>query len=80
MRVKNITVGNKYILLSTHASHKGCAEGMFKKFKYETITALKKLNNYKARNDVYIQGFDTEKNTIINFWCSAFDLDEIGGR
>jgi hypothetical protein len=77
MKVKDIELGVSYKLNSRIASTVGCASKAFSLFMNKEIIALKKLHNYKANNDVFVQGFDEIGNSLYSFWCSAFDLREV---
>jgi hypothetical protein len=81
MNLKDIKVGEEYELVSKKKSRPGCADVYFDKFKKQPITVIKKLQNFKNKNILYIQGIlhdeDIGPVELINFWCSPYDLKEI---
>ncbi len=77
MKIKDITPGDEYFLSTNKNSTMGCAAEYFTKFKNRRMVILKKMNNFHSNNNVLVQGYDPENLTLVNFWCSAYDLKRI---
>jgi hypothetical protein len=76
MKVRDIVIGDEYLLSTIRSSSQGCSSQFFQKFHDTKVMVLKKLINYKANNDVFVQVHDQVENNLVSFWCSAFDLSE----
>jgi len=79
MNLKDIEVGEAYILSSAKKSRVGCSAEFFNTLKNKPVTVLKKLNNYNNKNIIKIMGTIPEEDIVkfITFWCSPYDLREI---
>ena len=80
MKVKEIKNGDDYLLYSSKKSTTGCSDMYFKLFRNQKVTVVQKLNNFNAKNNVLIMGFDYDKLEYIQFWCSAYDLKELNDK
>jgi len=76
MRVKDIYVGEYYILKSDKKSKVGCSFRYFKEFQNTQVLVLNKLNAFNNRNTVRIQGLSENngKFELVSFWVSPYDL------
>jgi hypothetical protein len=76
MKLKEIEVGERYILSSSKKSRVGCSEEFFELFKGCELRVLKKLNSHTNKNTVYVEGLNQIGNypTLVSFWCSPYDL------
>jgi len=76
MNMKEIKTGEEYVLNSGEKSRPGCAKNYFGFFKNKTVTILKKLNNFKNKNIIQVQGLyhDETESYLVSFWCSPYDL------
>jgi len=76
MKVKDITVGEYYILASDKKSRMGCSTEYFKKLWNTEVLVLNKLNNFNNKNTINIQGISKigDSFELVSFWCSPYDL------
>jgi hypothetical protein len=76
MNIKEIEVGEYYILASKRKSRLGCSKEYFKKLYNQEVLVLNKLNNFNNKNTINIQGLIIENGVchIASFWCSPYDL------
>jgi hypothetical protein len=78
MKLKDINVGEYYILASNKKSKVACAEYYFQKLWKHEVLVLTKLNNFNNKNIIQIQGVCEVDDhfELVNFWCSPYDLKE----
>jgi len=79
MNIKDIIVGDKYILYNHKKSRVGLSWKYFKYFQGQELIVTSKYQNFNNKNIVQIQGMYSfnDEYSLITFWCSPYDLKEI---
>ena len=76
MKHKEIQIGRDYILASSKRSNPAMALKYFKALIGKKVTAIDKYSDIKNKNVIRIEG--VVGNSIVEMWCSPYDLQNIG--
>jgi len=79
LKIKDVHVGQSYILSDNKKSRLGCSWMYFDTFKNTKVLVTEKLNNFNNKNTIRIQNLSSKDDTyeLVSFWCSPYDLKEI---
>jgi len=76
LRIKEIRVGDSYILNDNNFSNIGCSKKWFDKMYNKKIIVLEKINTNVSTNNVKIHALcdEGDEPIVVEFWCSSKDL------
>lgn len=72
MKHKEIIIGHEYILKSSKNSNPAASKKYFRILANKVVRVVDKYNDLKNKNVVRIEGI--VDNSIIEMWCSPYDL------
>lgn len=75
MKHKEVQIGGDYILKSNKYSNPAASKRMFEQLLGKRVTVVDKYSDLKNKNVIRIEGI--VEDTIVEMWCSPYDLEHI---